>query len=63
MPTSESEQMLTLLQEKAMLKQLDEEYAAGPRTEEAKNKHEERKGRHAEIAREIVRLGQLAKQE
>lgn len=55
--------MLMLLQEKSTLKNLDEEYAAGPKTAEAHKKHRKRKRRDAEIAREIVRLGELAKQE
>jgi hypothetical protein len=62
MPTAESDQMLTLLQEKAVLKKLDEEYAANPKGSNAKKKYRERRRRHAEIAREMVDLARLAKQ-
>jgi hypothetical protein len=62
MPTTESDAMLTLLQEKAVLKQLDEEYASGPKTVEARKNHRDRKRRHAEIGKEIIRIAALAKQ-
>jgi hypothetical protein len=63
MPTTESDEMLTLLQEKAVLKRLDEEYAASPKTADAKKKYRERQRRHVEISKEILRLGELSKQE
>ena len=61
MPTTESDEMLTLLQEKSVLKKLDEEYAASPKADDAKKKYRERRRRHAEIGKEIIRLGKLSK--
>jgi hypothetical protein len=55
--------MLMLLQEKSTLKNLDEEYAAGPKTAEATKNHRQRRRRHAEIAKEIIHVAKLARQE
>ena len=59
---SESDQTMLLLQEKATLKKLDEDYAASTKTPEAKSEHRQRQKRHAEISREILELANMAKQ-
>lgn len=52
MGSQESEQLLTLLQELAFLRQQDKKYLANPR-EAGRKAFEERQLRHDEIAREI----------
>jgi tellurite resistance protein len=57
MSSQESEQMLALLKELSLLKVLDMEYAASPRTDSERDAHRQRQQRHQEIAEEIKALG------
>jgi hypothetical protein len=56
MGSEASEQMMALLQELAMLKELEKEYEANP-TKSAREQHRLSRQRHDEIAREIKALG------
>jgi|HubBroStandDraft_1064217.scaffolds.fasta_scaffold2804188_1 hypothetical protein len=59
--STESDQMMTLLQEKAMLTELDQKYATSVQTSEAKSGHLERRKRHAQISKEMLELAKIAK--
>ena len=52
----ESEQVLILLKELSLLKQLDSEYESGSQTMSDKDAHRLRQRRHREIAEEIKTL-------
>ena len=52
----ESEQVLVLMKELSVLKQLHSEYGSGAKTESAKDAHQLRQQRHREIAEEIRTL-------
>ena len=56
MSGSESEQVLILLKELSVLKQLDSEYESGSKPESDKDAHRLRQRRHREIAEEIKTL-------
>jgi hypothetical protein len=53
--------MMVLLQEKAVLKQLDEEYAVSPRTQESIREYRQRRRRQAEISKQMRELGKAKK--
>ncbi len=56
MGDAESEQVLTLLKELSLLKELDSLYEAGPKTEAEREAYLLRKQRHEKIAQEIKAL-------
>jgi hypothetical protein len=56
MAGAESKQVLSLLQELSMLKELDGQYQTGAKTESEQEAHLERQQRHQEIAEEIKAL-------
>ena len=56
MSSSESEQVLILLKELSVLKQLDGEYESGSKTESDADAHRQRQQRHHEITEEIKAL-------
>lgn len=53
MSSGESEQVLLLLKELSLLKELDCGYEAGPETESERDAHRRRQQRHQEITEEI----------
>jgi hypothetical protein len=61
MGSDKSVQVLTLLKEKSVLKELDSEYQAGPRTQVEQNAHRRRQQRHRGIAEEIKALAEEKK--
>jgi hypothetical protein len=61
MSSHESEQVLTLLKELSLLKELDSGYEAGPKTEAERGAHRLRQQRHQEIAEEIKALADQKK--
>jgi hypothetical protein len=50
--------VLTLLKELSVLKELDSEYEAGPKTPVERDAHRQRQTRHEEIAEEIKALAE-----
>ena len=54
---AESAEMMTLLQELAMIKELDAKYEGGPKGEAETAEFEKRKRRRREISDQIVALG------
>jgi hypothetical protein len=56
MSSHESEQVLILLKELSLLKELDNGYEVGPKTESERDAHQRRHQRHHEIAEEIKAL-------
>jgi hypothetical protein len=58
---SDSVQVLTLLKEISVLKELDSEYEAGPKTQFEQDAHRQRHQRHQEIAEEIKALAERKK--
>ena len=61
MGSDESVQMLTLLKEISVLKELDSEYEAGLKTQFEQDAHRQRHQRHQEIAEEIKALAERKK--
>jgi hypothetical protein len=61
MGSEQSDEMMVLLQEKAVLKQLDEEYAVSPRTQESIREYRQRRRRQAEISKQMRELGKAKK--
>jgi len=61
MSSHESEQVLTLLKELAMLKELDSQYESGAKTESECAAHRQRQARHREIGEEIKALAEQKK--
>jgi hypothetical protein len=61
MSSDESVQMLTLLKEISVLKELDSEYEAGPKTQFEQDAHRQRQQRHQEIGEEIKALAEQKK--
>jgi hypothetical protein len=57
----ESVQVLTLLKEISVLKELDIEYQAGPKTQFEQDAHRQRQQRHQEIGGEIKALAEQKK--
>jgi hypothetical protein len=53
-----SVQVLTLLKELSVLRELDSEYEAGPKTPVERDAHRQRQTRHEEIAEEIKALAE-----
>ena len=58
--TVPSETMMDLLKELAVIKQLDEKYESGPRSELEISEFEKRQNRRQEIADRIKALGESA---
>ena len=56
MAATESKQVLSLLKELSMLKELDGHHLTGPKTESEQAAHRARQQRHQEIAEEIKAL-------
>jgi hypothetical protein len=56
MGSDKSVYVLTLLKEKSVLKELDNEYEAGTKTQVERDAHQERQQRHQGIANEIKAL-------
>ena len=63
MGSDESVQVLTLLKEISVLKELDSEYEAGPKTQFEQDAHRQRQQRHQEIAEEIKALAEQKKKD
>jgi hypothetical protein len=61
MGSDKSVQVLTLLKEISVLKELDSEYQAGPKTQVEQNAHQQREERHQGIAEEIKALAKEKK--
>jgi hypothetical protein len=61
MGSDESVQVLTLLKEISVLKGLDSEYEAGPKTQFEHDAHRQRQQRHQEIGEEIKALAEQKK--
>jgi hypothetical protein len=61
MSSDKSVQVLTLLKEISVLKELDSEYEAGPKTQVERDAHRERQERHQGIAEEIKALAEEKK--
>ncbi|HXM59927.1 MAG TPA: hypothetical protein VN950_03655 [Terriglobales bacterium] len=61
MGSDKSIQVLTLLKEKSVLKELDSEYEAGPKTQVEQNAHQQRQQRHRGIAEKIKALAEEKK--
>jgi hypothetical protein len=61
MSSDKSVQVLTLLKEISVLKELDSEYEAGPKTQVEREAHRERQQRHQRIAEEIKALAEEKK--
>jgi hypothetical protein len=61
MSSDKSVQVLTLLKEISVLKELDSEYEAGPKTQVERDAHRERQQRHQGIAEEIKALAEEKK--
>jgi hypothetical protein len=58
---NESVQVLTLLKELSVLKELDSEYETGSKTEPERETHRLRQQKHQEIAEEIKALAKQKK--
>jgi len=61
MGNHESEHVLTLLKELSLLKELDDKYEGGPKTQSERDAHRQRQPRHQEIAEEIKALAEQKK--
>ena len=61
MGSDESVQVLTLLKEISVLKELDSEYEAGLKTQCEQDAHRQRQERHQKIAEEIKALAEQKK--
>jgi hypothetical protein len=61
MSTHESEEVLTLLKELSMLKELDSQFESGPKTESECAAHRLRQQRHQEIGEELKALAEQKK--
>jgi len=61
MDSDKSVQVLTLLKEMSVLKELDSEYEAGSKTQVERDAHRQRQQRHQEIAEEIKALAEEKK--
>jgi hypothetical protein len=61
MGSDKSVQVLTLLKEISVLKELDSEYETGPKTQVEQNAHQQRQERHQGIAEEIKALAKEKK--
>jgi hypothetical protein len=61
MGSDKSVQMLTLLKEKSVLKELDSEYEAGAKTQVTRDDHRQRQRRHQGIAEEMKSLAEEKK--
>jgi len=61
MGSDDSVQVLTLLKEISVLKELDSEYEAGPKTQFDQDTHRQRQQRHQEIGEEIKALAEQKK--
>jgi hypothetical protein len=61
MTSHESKQVLTLLKELSLLKELDAHYEAGLKTESEREAHRLRQERHREITEEIKALAEQKK--
>jgi hypothetical protein len=61
MGSDDSVQVLTLLKEISVLKELDSEYEAGPKTQVDQDTHRQRQQRHQEIGEEIKALAEQKK--
>ncbi len=61
MGSDKSVQVLTLLKEISVLKELDSEYEAGPKTQVERDAHRQRQQRHQGIAEEIKALAEEKK--
>jgi len=61
MSSSPSEQVLTLLKELSLLKELDSGYEAGSKTGNERTEYELRQHRHREITEEIKALAEQKK--
>jgi hypothetical protein len=63
MSSQESEQVLTLLKELSLLKELDSGYEAGLKTEAERDAHRVRQQRHQEIGEELKALAEQKKRD
>jgi hypothetical protein len=63
MSTHESEEVLTLLKELSMLKELDSQFESGAKTESECAAHRLRQKRHREIGEELKALAQQKKRD
>jgi hypothetical protein len=61
MGSDKSVQLVTRLKEKSVLKELDSEYEAGPKTQGERHAHRQRQQRHRGIAEEIKALAEEKK--
>jgi hypothetical protein len=61
MDSDKSVQVLTLLKEMSVLKELDSEYEAGSKTQVERDAHRQRQQRHQGIAEEIKALAEEKK--
>ncbi len=61
MSSHECEEVLTLLKELLLLKELDIQYAAGPKSESERDAHRLRQQRHQEITEAIKALAEQKK--
>jgi hypothetical protein len=61
MSSSKSEHVLSLLKVLSVLKELDSDYEAGPKTESERDAHGLRQQRHHEIGEEIKALAEQKK--
>jgi len=61
MSSHESEQVLTLLKELSLLKELDSGYEVGKKTKAERDAHRLRRQRHREIAEELKVLAEQKK--
>jgi len=61
MSSPESEQVLTLLKELSVIKELDGEYEVAPKTESERDAHRLRQQRHQEIGTEIKAVAEQKK--
>ena len=61
MGSQESEEVLTLLKELLILKELDIQYEGGPKTESEQDAHRLREQRYGEICEEIKALAERKK--
>jgi hypothetical protein len=61
MGNDKSVQVLTLLKEMSVLKELDSEYEAAPKTQVERDAHRQRQQRHQGIAEEIKALAEEKK--
>jgi len=56
MASDESEQMLGLLQELSVLKELEKEYETGPKTQPERDEHQHQLERQKQISEEIKQV-------